>query len=94
MFELSGMNNMLGPLKRMSFLTVSFREGINGLAHFPGRNSTQSSKRLPPQNAKPAFHLVQPGSMSGSVVEMDVRMSSQPPVMLGFMCVEIIQNDM
>ena len=93
MFKLSWMNNMLGPLKGMSFLAISLREGINSLAHFLGRDGTQSSKRPPPQNTEPALHLVQPGSMSRSVMEMDIGMSGQPPIMLGFMGIEIIQND-
>jgi hypothetical protein len=49
---------MLGPLKRMSFLAISFCEDIDSLAHLSGRDGTQPPKRLPPQNAKPALHLV------------------------------------
>src|SRR5512136_2356632 len=94
MFELSWMNNMLGPLKGVGFLGISFREGIDGLAYFPGRDGTQSPKCPLPENTEPALHLVQPRSMSRGIVDMAIGMSGQPPIMLGFMGVQVIQNDM
>ncbi len=94
MFELSGMKNMPGPLEGMSLLRIGLGEGIDSSAHLPGRDGTQSSKGLPPQNTEPALHLVQPGSMSGGVMEMDIGMPGQTPVVLRFMGIQVIENDM
>jgi len=88
------MDDVFGPLEGMGILGIGCGESIDSLAHFPGRDGAQSSKCLSPQDTEPALHLVQPGSVGGGIVEMDVGMSGQPPAMLGFMGVQVVQNDM
>ena len=46
-------------------------------------NKTGSLKRLAAQNAKPAFNLIKPGSVSGRKVQMHVGMALEPAVVLG-----------
>ena len=50
------------------------------------------SQGSPGQDVEPDLYLVQPGSMSGSVVEVDQRMSGKPAIMLGFVGDEVVKN--
>ena len=88
------MNDSLSPLERMSIFGVGRNKGIDGFTHVPGRECIESPESLPPQYAKPAFDLVEPGGMGRSVMEVDVGMLDQPAVMLGLVGVKVIQDDM
>ena len=52
-----------------------------------------SLERLAAQNAKPAFNLIEPGSASVRKVQMHVGMALEPAVVLGFVGIEIVEND-
>jgi hypothetical protein len=53
-----------------------------------------SLERLAAQNAQPAFNLVEPPSVGWGKVKMDVGMALEPAVVLGFVGIEIVENDM
>ncbi len=82
MFELSGMDNLLGPFEGMCILGIGGSKGINSPTEISGRSGIQPSQGLPPQYAEPAFHLVEPRGMGWCVMEMNMGMFSQPPVVL------------
>lgn len=84
---------MFSPFKAMSGLGIGFDESIDSPADRSWRGGTKILKRLLPEDAEPALNLVQPGSMCGCIVEMDVGMPGQPPVMLGFVDIEVVQDD-
>jgi len=88
------MNNILGPLERMSILGIGYNKGIDGFTHVPSRHSIEPTQSLAPEYAKPAFHLVEPGSMRRSVMEVDVGISRKPAIVLGLVGVKVIQDDM
>ncbi len=46
------------------------------------------------QDREPDFDLIEPGCFGGREMEMDVRMTLQPTVILGLVCVEIVEDDM
>ena len=94
MFEVTRVNDMLGPFKWMCGLGIGFNEAINRLAQPPEGGHAQSSQCLAPQDAKPDFDLVKPGCMGGRIVEMDHRMLRQPAIMFWFVSLKIIQDHM
>ena len=53
-----------------------------------------SLERLAAQNAKPAFDLVKPRSVGWRKMKMDIGMALEPPVVLGLVGIEIVENDM
>lgn len=94
MFEVTRVNNMFGPLKRICGLGIGLNEAINRLAQPPEGGHAQSSQCLSPQDTKPDFDLVKPGCVGRCVVEMDHRMLRQPTVMLWFLSLKIVKDDM
>ena len=72
----------------------SLDEVINGLAQVSEGGHAQPSQGLTPQDAEPAFHLVEPGGMGRRVMKMDVGMLCQPAVMLRLMGIQVVQDDM
>src|SRR4030042_1380677 len=94
MFKMTGMHHLFRPFERCRVLLASLRKIVYGLAHSANRGCAQATQGLPPQNAKPAFHLIEPGGMSGSVVKVDIGVTGQPTIMLGLMDVQVVQDDM
>ena len=91
---MTGMYHSFGPFKGMCMLVMHLSVGIYGLAYIAHRDGAQPLQGLSPQDAEPAFYLIEPRGMGGGVVKMDIRMPRQPTVMLGFMDVQVIQDDM
>jgi len=91
---MTGMYHSFGPFKGMCMLVMHLSVGIYGLAYIAHRDGDQPLQGLSPQDAEPAFYLIEPRGMGGGVVKMDLRMPRQPTVMLGFMDVQVIQDDM
>jgi|GEM_PF-4696351 len=85
---------MLRPFKGMCSLRVCLDEVVNGLAQLPEGCHAQPSEGLAPQDAKPAFHLVEPGCVGRRVVKMDQRMFGQPAVMLGLVGTKVVKDNM
>src|SRR4030067_664460 len=93
MFKLSRMDNMLSPFKRMCVLGIGSDEGVNSLTKVSVRSGTQPFQSLPPQYAKPAFHLVEPRGMGRRVMEMDKGMLYQPPVVLWLVGLQVVHDN-
>src|SRR3990172_5380808 len=53
-----------------------------------------SAKGPPREDAEPYLDLVQPRGMGGRVVEVDVLVACQPPIVLGLVGVEVVEDHM
>jgi hypothetical protein len=72
---------------------VSTDEVIDGFTQLFNIDKAGSPERLAAQNAKPAFNLVKPGSVGRRKVEMHVGMALEPAVVLGFVGIEVVEDD-
>ena len=75
-------------------LVVSIDEVIDRFTELFDMDKAGSLERLATQNAKPAFDLIEPGSVSGRKVQMHVGMALEPAVVLGLVGTEIVEDDM
>ena len=75
-------------------LVVSIDEVIDRFTELFDIDKAGSLERLATQNAKPAFNLIKPGSVSGRKVQMHVGMALEPAVVLGLVSTEIVEDDM
>src|SRR6516165_3982128 len=57
------------------------------------RRATQVSQRLAAQNAEPNLYHVEPRRICRNEMEVYVGMACQPPILLGLVSVEVVQND-
>ena len=73
-------------------LVVSIDEVIDRFTELFDIDKAGSLERLATQNAKPAFNLIKPGSVSGRKVQMHVGMALEPAVVLGLVIVEDDMN--
>ena len=87
------MDYRLCPLERSGVRVIRVDEGINGIAKLFGRGETGAAQRRTTQNAKPAFHLVEPRAIGWREVQVNVGMHFEPPVALWFMRVQVVQDD-
>ena len=92
MFQLTWFHIALGPLERCSGLIVLAHKAIDGLPQLSDGSKTGPLQGLAAQNAEPALHLVEPGGMRGGVVKVHVRVTSQPPLVLGLVGTQVVQN--
>ena len=88
------MDYMLGPLKGMCVSGIGICESVDSFAEVSRRSGTQPSEGLPPQYAEPTLHLIKPGGVGRCVMEMDMRILSQPSVMLWLMGIQVVKDDM
>ena len=88
------MHNALGPLKGYWMFITRISESVDGSAYLAGSRGAQAAQYPPGQDAEPHLHLIQPGGMSGCVVEVDQGMAGQPPVMLGLMSAQVVEDHM
>ena len=86
------MRHHLRPLKGRGLAVVDGHKSVDGLAQLLGGSEAGALQRLPTENAKPAFDLIEPRRVSRREVEMNLRMALQPAVILGFVGVEVIQH--
>ena len=63
------------PFEGVGGLVVGFDEIGYGLAELSNRCETAAPEGLSPQDTEPDLYLVQPGSVCGGVIEVDVGMS-------------------
>ena len=94
MFELSGMDDMLGPLEGMCVLGIGICESVDGLTQIPGGGGRKPPEGLPPQYAEPTLYLVEPGGVGRRVMEVNIGMLDQPPVVFRLMSIQVVQDDM
>ena len=83
----------LAPLEGSGGLVVSFGEVVDGGAHLPGMGEAPSAKRTPRENAEPYLDLAKPGRMGGGIVEVHVLVARQPAVVLRFVRVQVVEDD-
>ena len=88
------MHDGFGPLKRDRLVVVCFHKGVDGIPELSRRGETGAAQSRSAQNAEPAFHLIQPGTVGGSEVQMHLRMSSQPAITFRFVGIQIVQDHM
>ena len=77
----------------MPLAVVSTDEVIDRFTQLFDIDKAGSPERLAAQNAKPAFNLIKPGSVSGRKVQMHVGMAPEPAVVLRLMGIEIVEDD-
>ncbi len=87
------MNNLFRPFKGRRILIAGLGESIYRPADILSRGSVQVPECLTPQYAKPTFNLVEPGGMGRGVVEIDVRVTGQPAVVLRLVDIKVIQDN-
>ena len=88
------MDYRLGPLKGNRMLISAVGKAVNGLTDLLGVGDAEAFQDGSGQNAEPHFDLVQPGGMGRCVVEMHRWMAGQPPIVLRFVSVKVVQYDM
>ena len=88
------MHNSLGPLKGYRMLITGIGESVNGLAHLVGVRGAQAAQDGLGQDAEPYLHLVEPGGMGRRVMQIDRGVAGQPPVMLGLMSAQVVEDHM
>ena len=76
---------MLVPALGKSVYCLTDLSGVGGAEAFQDGSG---------QNAEPHFDLIQPGGMGRCVVEMHRWMAGQPPIVLRFVSVQVVQYDM
>jgi hypothetical protein len=60
MFKITRMYYLFGPFEGFRFLIADLGKSVYGTAYIPNRVGAQVTECLPPQYAKPAFHLIEP----------------------------------
>src|SRR5579863_40383 len=88
------MDDSFGPFKRGSLCVVNFDKPVDSVAQLAGRGETGAAQSGAAEDAEPAFHLIQPRAIGWSVVQMDVGVSLQPAILLRFVGVQVVQDDM
>ena len=67
----------LGPDERIWFLIVDGQVVLNRLFQLPGAAIAAASELLLGEGREPSFDLVQPGSVGGREVQVEVRSAGQ-----------------
>ena len=83
----------LGPNKRLGGFIVGLDERIDVLSKLFNRCKGCAAQGLAFQDREPALDLIKPGGSGRREVEMDVRVTLEPAVVLGLVGVEIVEDD-
>src|SRR6266403_3594579 len=94
MFHSLLMDFLLGPLERGCHLVPACDKGLDSLHQGADIGETGPLQSATAQNAKPALHLIEPGTVRRNEMKMHRGMGFEPTVVFGFMGLEIIQNHM
>ena len=92
MFHLLLVDFFFGPLEWHGVLIPAGDKGFNGIDQHFDAGKAGALKCAAAQNAKPAFHLIEPGAVGWDEMKMDLRMGFEPAILLGFMRIEIVQH--
>ena len=80
------------PLEGLGCRVVGGDEGVDGVAQLPGRGEAGPLQGASAEDAEPNLDLIQPAGVGGGVVEVHVGMTGPPPVALGLVGVEVVQD--
>ena len=83
----------MAPFEGCRLSVVSTDEVIDRCTQLFDIDKAGSPERLAAQNAKSAFNLVKPGSAGRRKAQMHVGMALEPAVVLGFVGIEIVEDD-
>ena len=75
MFQTDRVDRALGPFKGYGVLVTGIRESVYGPANVSHRGGAQFLEGLSCEDAEPDLNLVQPRSVGGGVVEVDMWVS-------------------
>ena len=93
MFHLLLVDFLFSPLERGGVLIPAIDKGLDRLDQHFDAGKAGSLQCAAAQNAKPAFHLIEPGTARRDEMKMDLGMSFEPAILLGFMRIEIVQHN-
>ena len=79
-----------GPLEWDSVFIPAGDKGFNGIDQHFDAGKAGPLQCAAAQNAKPAFHLIEPGAVCRDEMKMDLGMGFEPAILLGFMRIEIV----
>jgi hypothetical protein len=94
MFKSLLMHFLLSPLEGRCSLVPTCDKGLDSLHQGADIGETGPLQCATAQNAKPAFDLVEPGTVSRSEMQMHSGMGFKPAIVFGFMRIEIVQDYM
>ena len=86
------MDFFFSPLEWDGVLIPAGDKGLDGIDQHFDAGKAGPLQCAAAQNAKPAFHLIEPGAMCRGEMKMDLRMGFEPAILLGFMRIEIVQH--
>jgi len=93
MFHLLLVDFLFGPLEGGGVLIPASDKGSDRLDQHFDAAKAGSLQCAAAQNAKPAFHLIEPGAVSRDEMKMDLGMGFEPAILLGLMRIEIVQHN-
>src|SRR5208282_5085464 len=81
------------PFERGCGLWVAADKAIDGFPQLPGVGAAEMAQGLTAENAEPYLHQVEPGSVGGNEVQMNVGVTRPPAVPLRRVGIEIVHDD-
>src|SRR5271169_4788338 len=93
MFHLLLMNFLFSPFEGGGVLIPVVDNGLDRLDQHFDAGKAGSLQCAAAQNAKPAFHLIEPGAVCRDEMKMDPGMGFEPAILLWFMRIEIVQHN-
>src|SRR5271166_5764444 len=93
MFHLLLVDFLFSPLEGGGVLIPAGDKGLDRLDQHFDAGEAGSLQCAAAQNAKPAFHLIEPGAACRDEMKMDLGMGFEPAILLGFMRIEIVQHN-
>ena len=88
------MYDFFGPFKRMSLRIIGRYKAVDGFSEFSGGGKGSSFQGISAEKREPHFNLVHPACVCWDKMEMNILVSRQPHIPLGFMRAQVIHNDM
>ena len=82
-----------GPGERLGAFIVGLDEVVDMGAQLGDGMERSAGERLVGQDGEPNLDLVEPGGARRREVEVHVRMTVEPAILLGFVGVEIVEDD-
>jgi len=84
---------LLGPFKRVRVLVVGADKVIDALTQLPWTGKARSRQGVRDEDAEPDLHLIEPRRMGRNEVQVDVLVPREPAIMLRFMSVQIVEDN-